>query len=393
MKMNTEDVKQARLGRFFPEDHHKYQRCTFCVMDTTDPCIQFNESGQCNHCLNALHQKNSIMIPGEKGKQILSKLVSDLKAKSKNQQYDAVIGLSGGVDSSYLLYYAVKVLGLRLLAVHVDAGWNSELAVKNIQLLVEKLGIDLHTEVIDWNSVKRLQRAFFKAHLPNQDIPQDHAFFAALYQVARDNNIHYTLHGSNFATESILPVSWGYDAMDWPHIKSVFSKHGEGSLKLYPRIGFIRYQVLDPMLYGFHVIKPLNFIHYSKAEAIETLSRDFGWRYYGVKHGESRFTRYFQNHYLSVKFQYDKRKAHLSSMIVSGQISREKALTELSQPFYADPVLLSDDEEFVRKKMGFQKEEFQKLLSKDKIGHHADYDTSEKLYNIMRKTYRMFKRK
>lgn len=351
----------------------EYQMCTVCVMDTTDPLITFDGEGRCNHCRGFETNFRPYWKPNEAGWQELQGKLREIKESGRGKQYDCIIGLSGGVDSSYL---AIKVVewGLRPLAVHVDAGWNSELAVKNIEQIVSKLNLDLITHVIDWEDMKDLHLAFLRSHVANQDIPQDHAFFAALYGYATRSRIKYVISGTNFATESILPQAWGYDAMDARHVQAIHDRFGSRPLKNFPLISFWQYYIYFPRILNMQVVAPLNFIDYVKEEAVEVLEREYGWRYYGGKHYESRWTRFYQAHYLPTKFGYDKRKAHLSSLVVSGQMTRDAALAELEKPLYTGNEL-AEDMAFVSKKLGLSVHELQAFI--DAPPHHyTEYPTN-----------------
>jgi N-acetyl sugar amidotransferase len=330
-------------------------------MDTTDADIEFDEDGVCNHCHYVQEQVSYYWFPDQRGEQMLRRMIEEVKEYGKGKPYDSIIGLSGGVDSSYL---AVKVgeWGLRPLAVHVDAGWNSELAVKNIDQIVTKVGLDLHTHVVDWEEMRDLQLAFLRSNLANQDVPQDHAFFAALYNYAVKNGIRYVISGSNYATESILAVSWGYDPMDIRHLQAVHARFGTRRLKTFPRVGFFKYHVYYPHIKKMTVLRPLNYISYRKEEAIDYLEKNYGWRYYGGKHYESRWTRFFQAYYLPTKFGYDKRKAHLASLIVAGEITRAEALREIERPLYTENEL-AEDKAFVAKKLGISVAELDELVA------------------------------
>lgn len=339
-----------------------YQICTNCIMDTTDPEIYFDENGVCNHCLNFENQLKKNWFPNEEGKKKLDAIINQIKIDGKNKKYDCVIGLSGGVDSSYLAYILRKLYPeLRILAVHIDGGWNSELAVHNIENIVNKLNIDLYTGVVPWDEMQDLQLAFFKSQLANQDVAQDHAFFATLYHVANKNGIKYFLSGGNLATESILPSSWGYDAMDATQLKAIHKKFGNKKLKKYEIVSFFKRKVYYPYFKKFRIIRPLDFLPYFKNEAKETIKNELNWRDYGGKHHESKFTKFFQAYWLPTKFGFDKRKAHLSSLIVSGQMTRDEALKELEKPLY-DETELKEDKEFVSKKLGISLEEFETIM-------------------------------
>lgn len=338
--------------------------CTHCVMDETDPEITFDAQGICSHCHTFKEKIEPFWHPGtSQATAQLNSLIEKIKDTQKHKEYDAIIGLSGGVDSSYLAYWAVKEAGLRLLAVHVDAGWNSELAVQNIEKIVKILGIDLYTHVVDWAAMRDVQLAFFKAGVANQDTPQDHAFFSVLYSFAVKNKVKYVLNGSNIATESILPKAWGHDAMDADQITAICRKFGAKAFKKFPLTHFWKYHLYFPYIKGMQVVRPLNFIPYHKTQAIQTLESELGWKYYGGKHYESRFTKFFQGYWLPTKYGYDKRKAHLSSIILSGGMTRTEALKILEEPLY-NSTDLKNDLEFMAKKLEITSEEFKDLMKK-----------------------------
>ena len=348
-------------------------------MDTTDPEIKFDDQGNCSHCNSALDLAKKIWFPDEKGEQILDEIFERIKQEEKKKEYDCIIGLSGGVDSSYLAYLAVNK-GLRPLVVHVDCGWNSEQAVMNIENIVKKLNIELHTFVVNWEEMKDLQRSFFKASLPDQDIPQDHAIFSALYDFADKNNIKYVFNGYNFATESINPSAWGHQAMDFRHLKSIHNKFGERKLKQYPHINFFQRYVYFTLIRRMTIIYPLNYINYRKDDVIEKMQRELGWQYYGGKHYESRFTKFFQSYYLPSKFNYDKRKSHLSSLILSGQITREAALNIMKEDPY-DTNEINNDLEYVAKKLDWTVPEFEAIINQPP-GKHKDFPTNDDLFRF-----------
>lgn len=347
-------------------------------MDTSDPEISFDREGFCNHCNNALRMSGQLWMPGEEGTKKLHELTEKIREEEKGKDYDCIIGLSGGVDSSYLAYFTKKVLGLRPLVVHVDCGWNSELAVQNIENLTRHLDIELHTFVVNWEEMKDLQRSFFKASLMDQDIPQDHAIFAALYRFADDNNIRYAFNGGNFSSEIIIPSNWGYQAMDLRHLKDVHRHFGELKLTDYPVIGFFRRYIYFNLIRKLQIISPLNLINYNKEEAINLMTREFGWKYYGGKHHESRFTKFYQNYYLPHKFGFDKRRAHLSSLIVSGQMTRAEALTIMEQNLY-EKDSLQEDLEYVAKKLDWTPEEFMRIIEQPPRDH-KDFSNNELLF-------------
>jgi hypothetical protein len=262
----------------------------------------------------------------------------------------------------------------------VDGGWNSELAVKNIQDIVSKCGIDLHTHVVDWGDMRELQLAFFKAGVPNQDIPQDHAFFAALYHFAHQHRVKWVLHGGNIATEAVLPQAWGYNAMDGRHLRDIYKQHGRKPLKSYPVISFFNYYFYFPYIRKMKSARLLNWMDYQKDEAIRILEREVGFRYYGGKHHESRFTRFFQAHMLPYRYGFDKRKAHVSSMILSGQMSREEGLAEIRGPLYENPRDLESDKAYFIKKLGIDEEEYNRYIDQPVVRHEV-FDSNESLLN------------
>lgn len=365
-----------------------YQACSRCVMDTSDPQIFFDERGYCNHCVcvekEILNKKWSLKPrPTE-----LNKILDEIRTAGEGKQYDCIIGLSGGVDSSYLAYLVVKEFGLRPLAVHVDAGWNSETAVSNIENIVRKLNIDLYTEVIDWEEVQDLQRAYIRSGVANQDVPQDHVFFTVLYRVTKEKNIKYFLSGGNFSTESILPSSWGYNASDSLNLRAIHRKFGEKPLKKYPTLGFFKNYIYYPYIFKLKKIRPLDYINYKREEAIVLLANELGWKNYGDKHHESRWTKWFQSYYLPKRFGYDKRKAHLSSMIMSGEITREEALAKLiSLPYEENERRI--DEEFIIKKLKMTSEEFKKCFE-GALRCYSDFSNNEKIFFIAKKIKNLF---
>jgi N-acetyl sugar amidotransferase len=349
-------------------------------MDSSDPDIVFDENGVCNHCKILMDRRDNYWLPDERGQAKLDELLGQIRAKGAGKEYDCLIGVSGGVDSSYLLLKAKEEWNLRLLAVHVDAGWNSELAVRNIELMVSKLGIDLHTIVVDWEEMKDLQVAFLKSGVQNQDIPQDHAFFAALYKEAGRQRVPYVLTGGNYATESILPSAWGYSAGDLVHLRAIHKQYGKRRLRKFPQIGFFYFNYYLPKVLKTRIVAPLDLMPYSKRMAIAELERRFGWRYYGGKHYESRFTKFFQAYYLPTMFGFDKRRAHIASLIASGEITRDEALREMQKPLY-EPAELEKDKEFILKKLGLTPEAFQELLDAPKHSHR-DYPTNEWMHKL-----------
>lgn len=365
-----------------------YKICNRCIMDTSDPKISFDDKGNCSNCNSAFELAKRIWFPDESGEQTLDNIFTRIRAEEKGKEFDCIIGLSGGVDSSYLAYLAVNK-GLRPLVVHVDCGWNSEQAVKNVENIVKKLNIELHTFVVNWEEMKDLQRSFFKASLPDQDIPQDHAIFSALYKFANKNNIKYVLNGYNFATESILPEAWGYQAMDYRHLKAIHNRFGERKLHDYPHLNFFQRYVYFTLIRRMIIINPLNYINYRKDIAIDILKKDLGWEYYGGKHYESRFTKFFQSYYLPNKFKFDKRRAHLSSLIISGQMSRDEALKIMNEESFSKAEI-DFDLEYVGKKLDWSVDEFNKILELPP-NSHQDFPTNERLFSIGIKSRKIIK--
>ena len=347
-------------------------------MDTTDESISFDEDGVCNHCRSYEAIENA-MPPLSEREEHLRRLVDEVKKTGKGSRYDCIIGMSGGVDSSYLAYLA-RSRGLRPLAVHVDAGWNSETAVKNIESVVKALDIDLFTYVVDWKEMQDLQAAFLKSGVANQDIPQDHAFVAGVYRTASKHGIKYVLSGGNNATEGILPKSWGYNALDLRHLKAIHKRFAKRRLSRYPTINFFQYYFYYPYIRGIRSARLLNYIDYNKAEAMKLLKEELGWRYYGGKHFESRYTKFFQAYYLPQRFGYDKRRAHLSSLIVSGQLDRESALKEMEQPSYSAEEL-REEKAFIIKKLGLTEDEYESIRQEPKRTYR-DFPSSAFLFDL-----------
>ena len=385
--MNTDYNDMITSNKYTEILHkHPYQMCIKSVMDTSDPWIEFDEQGVSNHVRGYEEWEKKLKLSPSGAVTALSNMVDMLKKEGKGKEYDCIMGLSGGVDSSYLSYYATKILGLRPLVVHVDTGWNSELAVNNIQSIVQKLNLDLHTLVIDWEEIRDLQLSFFKASIANLDVPQDHAFLGSLHQEAKKYGIKYILSGGNMSTEFILPNAWGYDASDPLHVTSIHNKFGSVKLKSYPLFKNYKKLFYYPYFKGMKILRPLDCIEYNKQEAKDFLIKELGWRDYGGKHYESKFTKFFQAYYLPTKFGFDKRKAHLSSLIVSGQMTREEALEELKLPLY-DPTELEEDKIYFAKKLGISMDEFESIMNLPPK-FYTDYGNSEKLYSFLKKYVR-----
>ena len=301
----------------------RHQICTQCIMDTSDSKIIFDGRGACEYCNNYHQNIQPNWHTDERGASELSRIVEEIREHGRGRDYDCIIGLSGGVDSSYVTYLAKAKLGLRPLVFHVDAGWNTQQATNNIEKLIDGLGLDLHTEVVDWEEMKDLQLAFLKAQVPHIDMPQDHAFFAALYNFAAKHGFRYVLTGANYSTECIRePLEWHYHASDLRQLKDIHRQFGSRPLKTFPLADILKFRIYYRYVKGLRVIKPLNYVPYFKEPAMQELVERFGWQRYAHKHYESRFTRFYEGYWLPKKFGFDKRRAHFSSLIVTGQLSR-----------------------------------------------------------------------
>jgi len=350
----------------------EYQICNRCVMDTTDPLIVFDENGYCNHCTNALALLRKVSFANETERiNKLNQVVTSIKKSSKGKKYDCIIGLSGGVDSSYLAYVVVKQLGLNPLAVHVDNGWNTELAIQNIENIVKKLEIDLYTYVLDWDEFKDLQKAYLKASVIDLEVLSDNAIVVVIHRLMKKYGIKYFLIGHNYQSESIMPTSWLYSPKyDGLNIRSIYRRFGSGlKLKTYPTfnlIEYIKYRFFNNSI----PVNILDLIHYNKSDAIETLKKEFDWRDYGGKHYESKITQIYQAYILPKKFNVDKRKAHLSSLIISNQITREQAIESLNESIY-DKFKLENDINFFCKKLEFSIDEFNLILKSKPVSHYS----------------------
>jgi N-acetyl sugar amidotransferase len=337
-----------------------YRMCMRCIMDTSDPDIWFDEKGVCSHCHKYAEVLQSKSYQKKRKPRALERLIEDIKRKGRGKIYDCVIGVSGGVDSTYTAYMTKK-LGLRPLAVHLDNGWDSELAVNNIEKALKTLDIDLYTYVIDWEEFRDLQLAFLKASTPDSEIPTDHAILAILYKVAAQQNIEYILSGHNTATEGGGVAAWSQGHGDWRYIKKVHKMYGEKPLKSFPHYGpfkFIYYTLIRRIQW----IQILDYINYDKRIALDTLQSELCWQYYGAKHYESIYTRFFQGYILPRKFGYNKKIIHLSSLIWSGQMSREIALRELAKKDYPSEAQ-KQDREYVIKKLEISNEEFERIMN------------------------------
>ena len=353
-------------------------------MDSSETGVTFDDSGQCNCCRDAQRQMPHTWFPGAPGSERMAALVAGLRQDGRKRQYDAIVGLSGGIDSAYLAHVMAREHGLRLLAVHVDGGWNSAPAVANIETLVRALDLDLFTHVVEWREMRDVQLAFLRAGVLNQDFPQDHAFFATLFRTARRFGIPTFLSGVNFTSECVsIPKAGTPPSVDGRHVRAIHARFGTGMLVDYPIMTLPAY-LLQTKLRGRPVIaRPLDFMNYDKEMARETLRATYGWRDYGAKHSESRFTKFYQDIYLPRKFGIDKRRLHLSSLIVSGQLTRDTALSALDR-IVIDPVEADRDIRFVAKKLGVSRAEMDALIDAGPVPHDA-YTSDYALHGLLTK--------
>jgi len=366
----------------------KYQICSNCVMDTTDAKIVFDEKGVCDHC-NTYHKD---ILPkwhtDARGDKALKEIVKKIKKEGEGKDFDCLMGMSGGIDSSYLLYIMVKKYDLRPLVFHVDAGWNSQIAVNNIERLVDGLGLDLYTEVINWQEIRDLQLAFFKSGVPHIDVPQDHAFFATMYKFASKHNIKNILTGGNYSTECVRnPIEWMYYQSDSIQLRDIYKKHGTGKLKDYPVSNILWHKIYLPYIKGIQLIKPLDYFPYNKDIAMQELVDKFGYQKYPQKHFESRFTRFYESYWLPKKFGFDTRKVQYSSLILTKQMTRKDAYEKLKSPAY-DPETISQDFEYIATKLGISVEELQSYMDAPNKTY-KDYKSHENIYNIGAKVMRL----
>ena len=357
------------------------QICTNCVMDTTDCNIIFDDNGVCDHCNNFYKNVAPYWYTDEIGLMQLQKTVQKIKRDGVGKDFDCLIGVSGGIDSSYLTYLAKEKLGLRPLVFHVDAGWNSQEAVNNIEQLINKLELDLYTEVIDWEEMKDLQLAFFKSGVPHIDTPQDHAFFATMYHFAHKHNIKYILTGSNFSTECVRnPIEWMYYQSDSIQLKDIHCKFGTRPLENFPLTSILWHKIYLKYVKKIQVITPLNYFPYVKSEAEKLLIDKFGWQSYPQKHFESRFTKFYEGYWLPKKFGFDTRKVQYSSLVLTHQMTRNEALEKLAIPSYDDEDV-KNDFQFVATKLGISVEELQHYMHAENKSY-KDYKSQRTLYFI-----------
>lgn len=355
--------------------------CSKCVMDTTDSNIVFDENGVCDHCYTFKHDIEPFWDTAEKGIKDLENLIDKIKKQGKNYDFDCLMGMSGGIDSSYLLYKMVTDFGLRPLVFHVDAGWNSQIAVNNIERLVDGLGLDLYTEVINWEEMKDLQLSFIKSGVPHIDVPQDHAFFATMYKFASKYKIKTILTGGNYSTECVRnPLEWMYYQSDSIQLKDIHKRFGTIQLKDYPLTNILWHKIWLPYFKGIKLIRPLDYIPYNKDEAMQFLVDKFGYQKYPQKHFESRFTRFYEGYWLPQRFGYDTRKVQYSSLILTNQMTREEALEKLKEPMYTQDQI-NEDFEFVSNKLGITTTELWSYFHAPKRTF-KDYKSQQGIYNF-----------
>ncbi|MEO6731750.1 MAG: N-acetyl sugar amidotransferase [Ferruginibacter sp.] len=353
-----------------------YQICTNCIMDTTDSSITFDKKGVCDYCQNYYNNILPNWHTDERGEKELLKIAKRIKKEGIGKDFDCIIGVSGGLDSSYAVYVAKEKMGLRPLVFHVDAGWNTQQAVGNIEKLIEGLGLDLYTDVINWEEMKDLQVAFLKSQISDQDLPQDYAFFSSLYKFARKNKIKYVLTGSNVSTECCRePEEWGgFLGIDKILVKDIHGKFGKKPLKTFPLVDILTYKIYYKYFIGMEVFKPLDLVPYVKKDVEELLEKKFGWQKFKHKHHESRFTRFYEDYWLPKKFGYEKRRAHFSSLILTGQMTRQEALDRISKPEMNE---------------GFLQHEFEYVANKLDL----TVDELRLIFNGKNKTFKNYKNK
>ena len=358
----------------------EYKVCVNCVMDTSDSKIIFDEKGVCDHCNDFYENVLPNWHTDEKGRKDLEAYVAKIKQDGIGRDFDCILGLSGGVDSSYMLHIAVKEFGLRPLVFHVDGGWNSELAVHNIQVMIEKLGLDLYTEVINWEEMKDFQLAFFKSGVPHIDIPQDHAFIATLYHFADKYNIKYILNGGNISTECVRnPMEWLYYGTDMSQLKDIMKQYSTVEMKTYPFSSVFKHKIYLRYIKGLQVVKLLNYRPYIKEEALKMLEKEYSWKPYPQKHFESRFTKFYEGYWLPERFGFDTRRVQYSSLILTGQMSRDQALEKLKKPAY-DPNTIDDEYKYIATKLGISYEELKGYFNMPKKFYY-DYKNQQSIFN------------
>lgn len=363
------------------EDYHQ---CTRCVMDTSDPDITFNDTGYCNHCVEFLNKRVKHQYNGIESDKQLKLIVNQMKKAGKGKEYDCIIGLSGGIDSCYACYIA-KQNDLRVLAVHMDNGWNSEEAVLNIKNVANKLGIDYESYVLDWGEFKDLQLSFLKASVPEAETPTDIAIPAALNHFAKKYNVKYIISGGNFATEGILPTLWHYNAKDLKYFHHIQKTFGKLKLKKFRTFGYKK-EMYNKLIKGIKMSYILNYVPFDKEKAMEFLKKELDWKYYGGKHYESKYTGFIQSYYLYEKFDIDYRRATLATQICTGEVTKEQALEQLLHKPYK-PEIVAQEKKYISKKLGISLIEFEEIINKPPRCYR-DYPNDEKKLGFIYDTYR-----
>ena len=358
-------------------------------MDTIDPHIRFDETGKCDHCEN--YERN--ILPAwhtdQRGEAQIMPLIEKIRREGKGRDHDCIIGLSGGLDSSYLAHVVTKKFGLRPMIFHVDAGWNSQQAVGNVEKIVDGLKLDLYTEVVDWEEMRDLQLAFFRSQVADQDVPQDLAFFSALYNYSVANKISYIITGGNFSTECVRePLEWGgYYATDMKWVSAIHRQFGKRPLKRFQTADIFRYKLVDRFVHGIKMVKALNNVPYIKEDAEKLLAANYGWEPFQHKHHESRFTRFYESYWLPRKFGFEKRRAHFSSLVLTGQMTRAAAIDRIARSELPGD-LLEQEFEYVAKKMDLSTEEFREIYNAPNRTYR-DYPNRSGLINLGTRTLQL----
>lgn len=366
----------------------KYQQCTRCVMDTSDTDIRFDANGNCNHCTEYLEKTIHRTYRGEENDKTFNTLINRIKKDGKNKPYDCVVGVSGGADSTYTAYLCKKA-GLRVLCVHMDNGWNTEISEKNIQNLIEKHGMDYRRYILDWENFRDLQLAFLKASVPEIETPTDIAILGVLHQIASEYGIRYVISGGNFATEGILPKSWQYNAKDTRYIRAIHHKYGKTDKIKIPLFSFFE-ELYYKFIKKIRIIYILNLVDYNKEKAMQHLTENLDWQYYGGKHHESLYTGFVQSYILPVKFNIDYRKATLSTLICKGEISREQALEDLKLPSF-NPEKVAIEKALICEKLEITEDTFDKIMA-EPAKSYRNYPNSKKSLECLYSIYRKLKR-
>lgn len=359
----------------------RYQICTKSVLDTSYPGITFDAEGECNLVADYYANVKPRWHTGTEGRRQLEVMVDAIKNSGKGRDFDCIMGLSGGADSSYMLHVMVTEFGLRPLVFHVDGGWNTELAVHNINSLIDKLGLDLYTEVINWEEMRDFQLAMFKSGVPHIDIPQDMAFVGVLYKFAKKHGIKYILNGGNISTECVpRPLDIIYWGTDMAQVRDILSRFGTVPMPTYPFSSIFYHKIYLRYIKGVKVLKPLNYMPYVKRDAMQVMEQEYGWKRYPQKHFESRFTRFFEGYWLPTRFDFDMRRVDLSSLILTGQMTRDEALVQLEQSPY-DPKLIQQDFDYIATKLGISRDELRSYHEMPKK-YYWDYKNQRRIFEV-----------